>query len=450
MNSSPKPNVKRKRGIALSASGWRRLNRAIHATEAAENAGKRFTAEELSRRTGISASTLSRLWSAKSGCDRRTLALLFNAFKLDLLDSDLQPVMDDTEPSLLGSQAGEILTPPPISYPSGPVAVDSTRYISRPQVDDLALQEILQPGCVIRIKAPSGFGKTSFILRLLHRAQQLGYATAGIDLQQSDPETLADSRSFLRWMCTVLARKLELDLNLEHYWDDLLGSKLSTTLYLQEGILLQLRQPLVFVLNKVEQIFEYPNTAKSLFPLLRSWHEEAQHNDVWQQLRLIVAYSTDAYLPLDINQSPFNIGLPLSLPELNREQVQQLADLWSVSWSEDDCDRLLGLIGGNPALVSLALYHLHQGMSLEALLQAAYTLEGIYRNQLQHLFAQVNAHPQWLEQLELLTKGDGAITLDPLLAYKLEGIGLIQSAQGGWRLSCELYRAAFRNYLFNR
>ncbi|HEY9663752.1 MAG TPA: AAA-like domain-containing protein, partial [Allocoleopsis sp.] len=298
MSFNPNSSTKRKRGIALTARGLRRLNQAIQEAEVAENQGKRFTAEELSKRSGISTSTLSRIWASKSGADRRTLNLLFNAFKLDLLDSDLHQCPEEIEspPSQLWVDSPpDALSMP---YPSGPVPVDSDRYIRRPEIDDRALQEILQPGCVIRIKAPSGFGKTSLLLRLLHYAKQQGYVTAAIDLQQADTETLTDPHTFLRWFCAVLCRKVNCETNLDQYWDDLLGSKLSTTLCFREAILAPLSHPLVLVFNEVERVFEYPDTAKNLLPLLRSWHEEAQHDEVWKRLRLVVSYSTDAYLPL--------------------------------------------------------------------------------------------------------------------------------------------------------
>ncbi|MUG91364.1 hypothetical protein F7734_02210 [Scytonema sp. UIC 10036] len=449
MNSIAKPHAKRKRGLVLSPGGLRRLNQAIQVIEAEENAGKRFTSEELSIRTGISTSTLSRLWASKSGIDRRTINLLFNAFHLDLLSSDIQPLTDEVEAIPPSTRVDSSRTVSQIPYPSGPIPVDSPRYISRPGMDNLAFQEILQPSCTIRIKAPSGFGKSSLMLRLLQSANQQGYATAAINLQQVDTETLADPRSFLRWFSTVLSRKLKLDSKLDQYWDDLLGSKISTTLYLREAILPQLHRPLVLVINEVERAFECFHTAKNLLPLLRSWHEESQHDDVWKGLRLVLSYSTDAYLPLDINQSPFNIGLPLSLPEFNQEQIQKLAELYLVSWSDAACDRLFALIGGKPSLVGFALYHLHQGMELDELLQSAPTLEGIYRNHLQRLLAQINTYSHLIDRLKLLVRDKSPTFLDPVLAYKLEGMGLIKSMSGGWQLSCELYRITFQTYLFN-
>lgn len=451
MNPANKPQMKRKRGVGLSASGLRRLNRAIQTVEGEENQGKQFSAEELSDRTGISTSTLSRLWAAKTGVDRRSLRLLFNAFNIDMLESDIQQVCEEVEDSLSLSGIDSFPATTQIRYPSGPVPVDSQLYISRSGVDDRAFQEILQPGCVIRIKAPSGFGKSSLVLRLLHHANQLGYATVAIDLQQVDTETLANTHDFLRWFCVVLSLKLNLKSHsqIDEYWDDLLGSKLSTTLYMREAIIAQLERPLVLVINEVERIFEYPDTAKNMLPLLRSWHEEAQQDPVWKKLRLVVAYSTDAYLPLDINQSPFNIGLPIALPEFNREQVEKLASLYGAIDYQGNCESLTSLIGGNPALIAIALYHLQQGMTLDKLLECACTLKGIYHNHLQRLLAQININPQWIDCLKLLMDGEETFVIDPILAYKLEGMGLIKPNANGWELSCELYQAFFQNYLFN-
>ena len=451
MNPANKPQMKRKRGVGLSASGLRRLNRAIQTVEGEENQGKQFSAEELSDRTGISTSTLSRLWAAKTGVDRRTLRLLFNAFNIDMLESDIQQVSEEVEDNLFLSAIDPSPATKQIRYPSGPVPVDSQLYISRSGVDDRAFQEIQQPGCVIRIKAPSGFGKSSLVLRILHHANQLGYATVAIDLQQVDTEILATTHEFLRWFCAVLSLKLNLKSHnqIDEYWDDLLGNKLSTTLYMREAILAQLERPLVLVFNEIERIFEYPDTAKNLLPLLRSWHEEAQHDSVWKKLRLVVAYSTDAYLPLDINQSPFNIGLPLPLMEFNRKQVQELAGICGAIDNQKDCESILSLTGGNPSLVGIALYHLQEAMTLDELLECACTLKGIYHNHLQRLLAQINQNPQWIDCLKVLAGGEGEIALDPILAYKLEGMGLIKANSDGWQLSCELYRSFFQNYLFN-
>jgi len=439
--------IRRNRGVSLSASGIQRLSQAISAFEMAENNGNRFTIEELSDRTNISTSTLSRLWASKAGVDRRTLRLLFSAFSLNLQDSDL--LKQDAPSSLDGSPTAPTAHPTsPIKYPSGPVPLGSPRYIKRQGVDDRALQEISHPGSVVRIQAPTGYGKTSLLLRILHKAQQQGYATARIDLQQVDHETLVDTPAFLQWFCTALAHALGKPPQLDAYWDEALGSKLSTTLYLRQYVLADLQRPLLLAISRINQLFEYRETAQEVLPLFRSWHEEAQQDRVWQHLRLVIAYSTDMYLPLDINQSPFNIGLPIRLPGFTREQVQTLAEGYQVAWEGEACDRLLSLIGGNPYLINVALYHLQDGMSFDVMLREASTPDGIYRTHLQRLLAQLNANPQWLQTLEPLIQQDEAqsigITMNPMLAYKLAGLGLIQpgpgqAGSGLWQFSCHLY-----------
>ncbi|MGB3639576.1 MAG: hypothetical protein WBA39_18670 [Rivularia sp. (in: cyanobacteria)] len=79
---------RRRRGIALTASGLKRLQTAIQQAQLQENDGRRFSQEELSNRIGVSTNTLSRLWSLKTGLDSRSVKLCFSAFDLELIDSD--------------------------------------------------------------------------------------------------------------------------------------------------------------------------------------------------------------------------------------------------------------------------------------------------------------------------------------------------------------------------
>ncbi len=51
-------------------------------------------------------------------------------------------------------------------------------------------------------------------------------------------------------------------------------------------------------------------------------HEQGKNNPDWQRLRLIIVHSKEVYIPLNINQSPFNVGLGIELPEFNLEQVK--------------------------------------------------------------------------------------------------------------------------------
>ncbi|MHC5720939.1 MAG: AAA-like domain-containing protein, partial [Nostoc sp.] len=90
---------------------------------------------------------------------------------------------------------------------------------------------------------------------------------------------------------------------------------------------------------------------KDFLPMLRSWYEEAKRLPIWQKLRLIVVHSTEIYVPLQLNQSPFNVGLPIQLDNFSFEQVQQLAQCYGIDWNDgEEARQLIDLVGGHPAL----------------------------------------------------------------------------------------------------
>ena len=76
-------------------------------------------------------------------------------------------------------------------------------------------------------------------------------------------------------------------MNLDDYWDDEIGSKLSCSLMVHQ-ILKNSNNPIVLVLNEVDRIFEQSALAQDFFSLLRSWYEEARQDPDWQKLRLIL------------------------------------------------------------------------------------------------------------------------------------------------------------------
>lgn len=123
------------------------------------------------------------------------------------------------------------------SYPSGSVPLNSPFYLQRSSIKKQIDREIKKPGALIRIKAPKEMGKTSLLLRILDYANQQEYRTASINLEQADQAILNDLNQFLRWLCANVSRQLQLKPMLDDYWDEDMGSKISSTLYLQDYIL---------------------------------------------------------------------------------------------------------------------------------------------------------------------------------------------------------------------
>ncbi len=331
---------------------------------------------------------------------------------------------------------------PSLEFPSGPVMLASRFYIPRSPIEELAYREITEPGCVIRIKGSSKMGKSSLMLRIIDYAASVGYGSVSLDFQQADSTVFGNLDKFLRWFCANISSKLELESKLNDYWDEDIGSKVSCSNYFQRYLLENIKFPLVLALNEVNRVFEYPAIAQEFLPLLRSWHEQAKQTEIWQKLRLLVAYSTEIYIPLKLNQSPFNIGLPLKLPPLTIQQVQDLAQRHGLDWRDGkEAKQLMSMVGGHPYLVRLALYHVSQGkVTLKQVLQQAATESGIYNDHLRRLLTALQEEPELGAAVKKLIAAQDCIKLESMLAYKLESIGLIKLECDRANFSCELYR----------
>jgi hypothetical protein len=331
-------------------------------------------------------------------------------------------------------------------YPNGSVPLDSPFYIERSPTEEQIAQEIRKPGALVRIKGPQETGKTSLLLRVLDEAERVGCRTVSVNLEQIDQTILSDLNRFLRWLCINVSRQLGLEPILDEYWDEDMGSKVSCSFYFRSYLLELTESPIVLAFDEVNQIFEYPHVAKDFLPLLRSWYEEAKRLPIWQKLRLIVVHSTEIYVPLQLNQSPFNVGLPIQLEGISLEQVLQLAQRYGLDWTEEEARQLMSLVEGHPALVNIALYHLSQeGKPLPQLLESAPTASGIYNHHLQRHSAALKEQPELASALHTVMDADEPVPLEPILAYKLHSMGLIKPLGKNVIPGCELYRQYFQN-----
>lgn len=462
--------IRRRRGAVLTPTGLKRLQTAILAVEMGEKGGEPLTLQELGLRMNVSTKTLNRLWSLNTGVDQKTLRLCFSAFNLELCTEDYTILDEPNETETSGARSLWLDTPEVSSseslsvdsfvnsgrdklkhfwsYPDGPVPLDSPLYVKRPPIEELVYQEVTQPGCVIRIRAPKQMGKTSLVLRLCAFAQKQGYHTVHLNCYQIDFDCLTDLNKLLRNLCWRIATELGIDPNLNDIWDEEIGCKLNCSFYLHY-LLKQIESPVVLVLNEVDRFFENPHISQEFFALLRSWCEEGRQNPTWHKLRLVVVYSTEDYATLDINRSPFNIGLPIGLPEFTQQQVEELAGRHGLDWSTGkESAQLMSLVGGHPALIRIALYYLCSGViTLKDLVQEALANGGIYRYHLWRHWAKLQEKPSLAKTYTDVVTAKQGISLDPIEAYKLESLGLIRFEGSRILPRCELYRAYFAKQL---
>lgn len=338
--------------------------------------------------------------------------------------------------------------PQPVAEPElprGQVELASAFYVERPGIDKRCYEELVKPGALIRIKASRQMGKTSLLARILHQAKEQGYATVPLSFQLADSKIFADLEQFLRWFCANVTLQLKLPERLAEYWQGTVGSKVACSSYFEEYLLANTTSPLVLGLDEVDVVFKYPELAADFFGLLRAWHEEAKNREIWRKLELVVVHSTEVFMPMNIDLSPFNVGLPIELPEFQPAMTLELAQRHGLAWGTPEVEQLMEMVGGHPYLVRLALYHIARSeMTLEQVLETAPTDAGLYSDHLRRHLWNLEQHPQLAAAVKKVVDTPDPVQLESMQGFKLHSMGLVNLQGNEVTPRCNLYRQYFR------
>jgi AAA-like domain/TIR domain len=336
-----------------------------------------------------------------------------------------------------------------VEEPEEIVGINSPFYIQRPPREARCYQAISKRGGLVRIKAPKQMGKSSLMIRVLDQAQQLGYRTVRLNLQSADESSFTDLDCFLRWFCASIGQELELPENVDAYWQSkIFDSKRKCINFFRSFVLQEIQCPVVLALDDVDRIFHFPAIYHDFFGLLRSWHESAKIERIWENLRMIVVHSQEAYIPLDILQSPFNVGTGIELVAFNKVQVEMLAARHHLKLSHTEVDELMAMLGGHPYLTRLALYSLTgHDTSLSQLLQTAPTQSGLFTEHLRRHLNHLRTHPKLLVAMRQVVMTDYPVRLSDDSAFQLDSMGLIVLVGNDAKPRCDLYRLYFRDRL---
>jgi AAA-like domain/CHAT domain len=346
---------------------------------------------------------------------------------------------------IAGGNAIELKQSPKISI----AAIDDRDrfYITSPY-ENRCNEEVKKPGSLIRIKSPHKMGKSLLMARVLNYAQAQGYRTVTIDLAQTNQKFFGDVEKFMQWFCASVGKSLGIRIKIEEYWDDIFGANDNSTDYFENYLFDLEDSPLVLAIDNFDRVFQYPDIETDLCGLLRGWHERSKTKSQWQKLRLMVVHSQEPYAQMDINQSPFNIGLPIELGEFTPAQVRESIERHGLIWHEGDLDRFVGLIGGHPHLVRSALYTLTVGdLSLDRFLKTAPTEAGIYGDLLRGHLKVLEDLPELGVAMKKVVEADFPVNLRSAEAFKLDSMGLIVRVENDVLPRCNLYRQYFREHL---
>lgn len=324
-------------------------------------------------------------------------------------------------------------------------------YVERPPIETICYETLLHPGSLIRIKAPSLMGKTLLVNKVLAQVATQGYRTAILSFELADRNShFINLDKLLRWVCINVSRELGIPSQLDEYWyEEDMGSKVSCTTYFEDYLLAQEDSPVALCLDDVDLLFPHPEIYEDFFGLLRSWYEKARSRQRWKKLRLIIVHSTDVYIRLNINQSPFNVGLPIELSEFSREQVAEFAKQHGLEPETSFIEPLMQLVGGHPYLLDQAFSHLkiNTGISFKDLLKDAATQRGIYASHLRKYWLNLQSNPDLAAGFKKAIASANPVQLQPIQAYQLQSMGLVKFSGNQVEPRCNLYCQYFREHL---
>ena len=337
----------------------------------------------------------------------------------------------------------------PLTFPDKPEKAYSYFYIERNPIESRCLQQLIEPGSLLRISAPKQMGKTSLLNKIIDKGKQQHYHTVSLDLRLIETTKLADETVFLRSFYAWIINELDSSPPLRE-WDEDLPVMVSCTKHFQ-AILRQLDRPFLLLIDNLDRIFDYPQTYKNFLPMLRRWHDLANELETWEKLRLIISYRTEDYGRLDINQSPFNVGVPISIREFNYDEVELLRNR-HYHLQAEVVKPLMEAIGGHPYLIRLAFYTLaKEELTLEQILKNAASHAGIYKNHFRQLVSSLQECSDLETILQAIVSKQGLeITgRNNKQIYQLEAMGIIKIKGNIAFISRHIYQIYFTNYFKN-
>ncbi len=333
-----------------------------------------------------------------------------------------------------------------IRFPEGPEPLNSSFYQERSSIESRCYRAIKEPGALIRIKAPKQMGKTSLLKRIRAEAKKSNYSTVYLNFSLIETNKFANENDFLRSFYAYVMNQLPTAPLLTE-WDQDTPSMVNCTRLFQ-SLLKQLDCVLVLALDEVDKLFEYPEMYKNFFPMLRNWNENANESEIWENLRLLVAHSTEDYGRLDINQSPFNVGLPIKLDEFTEDQVQCLAIRHGLD--SKNIVSIMSLVGGHPYLVRLALYYLvRHDLTIVQMLKDASTDSGIYTEHLRRHLETFQENQELGTVFQQIVTSNEPVKLERKTRqiYQLDSMGLIKITNNLVMPRCRLYQEYFGDRL---
>lgn len=333
--------------------------------------------------------------------------------------------------------------------PWGAMPLSSAFYVQRP-VDNEFRSAIARRDSIVLVRGARQMGKSSLLARGLHEARSQGVLVVLTDFQalsSSDFETL---ERFYHALGNSIAEQLDLDTTVADMWDSRRSPNMNFDRFLRREVFEKLDAQTLWGLDEVDRLFNC-RFGTEVFGMFRSWHNKRalDPEGPWANLTLAIAYATEAHLFItDLNQSPFNVGTPLTLEDFAEQQVADLNRRYGSPLREEgELKAFFRLVNGHPFLVRRGLHELStRQIGFQALEAQASRDEGIFGDHLRRILVSLARDPALVEVVRGLLRGNGRLAPDNF--YRLRAAGVVGGETAGEaKVRCQVYADFLRRHL---
>lgn len=357
------------------------------------------------------------------------------------------------------NQTSTIIEPVRIPYPEGPLSKDSLFYLPRIEIEQNIFKEIEENGGLVGIKGARRTGKTSLINTIVSHCQSKKYQFIHINFRELDREKLTTINELLILLLANIFDEIDC-LNLEDFSEGKIQSyfkrfsvRKGFINYVEREVLRKIQSNFVLIIDDLDLIFEFKEVAKELFAVLRSLHENGKstYKKDFHKLKIVISHSTNSYLSCDVDQSPFNVGYQINLPNLTEEEIKVLSHKYGLKLLEKELLTIYKLTGGSPNLSQIAFYEIaSRKKSLTEFLKTAHTEESIFGSHLKNIFNELQENPDLIEAVKQQVQQKSSMILTPEIQFKLVGIGIFKISRNKVVISCEMYKRYFSDKLIDK
>ena len=220
--------------------------------------------------------------------------------------------------------------------------------------------------------------------------------------------------------------------------------------YLNNGVLDAFAEPLVWGMDEVDRLFDYPY-AEDFFSLIRAIRNRRSSypDEHWGRLTFAIAHSTEPSLFItQPSASPFNVGIQLPLKDFTLQEAQELNSRYHKPLQNNaQEERLYHLLAGQPYLTSRALYEISEnGLAFETLIAQADKDTGPFGDHLRRLFDKLTQDTTLADIVRRVLRNKSCADEKSFYRLRSAGILLGENARDA-RMRCPLYASYFRKHL---